>query len=146
MLIDKDLIVMNMYAQNKNDVIKKLCEAAEKTNKVDSAEKFSSSVYKREESFTTGIGNGIAIPHGKSNAVKEPLVAFAKLKSPIEWDSLDGKPVNMVFLLGVPDGKTENIHLKILASLSRKLMDNSFVQKLKCAQTVQDIYLQLSEL
>ena len=140
MLINKNLIAINMEAEDKNEAIKKLIVLIKKENKIDSEEKFFSSVLDRENDISTGVGNGIAIPHGKSETVKEALIAFAKLNKKIDWNSIDCELVDLIFLLGVPDKNTENLHLRILAQLSRKLMDEEFVKLLREADTEQEIY------
>jgi fructose PTS system EIIA component len=146
MLINKNLIAINMEAEDKNEAIKKLIALIEKENKIISEEKFFSCVLDRENEFSTGVGNGIAIPHGKSETVKEAIIAFGKLNKRINWDSIDSELVDLIFLLGVPEKNTENLHLKILAQLSRKLMDEDFVKMLRDANTEQEIYKALSDI
>jgi PTS system fructose-specific IIA component len=135
-----------MEAEDKNEAIKKLIALIEKENKIISEEKFFSCVLDRENEFSTGVGNGIAIPHGKSETVKEAIIAFGKLNKRINWDSIDSELVDLIFLLGVPEKNTESLHLKILAQLSRKLMDEDFVKMLRDANTEQEIYKALSDI
>jgi fructose PTS system EIIA component len=146
MLISKELIILNLETEDKNDVIFKLACLAEVAGKIISMQEYFNDVLARELSFTTGIGNGIAIPHGKSNSVEETIVVFAKLKKAIDWNSLDDKPVDIVFLLGIPNDNTDNLHLKILAQLSRKLMNEDFVNALRYATTEQEVYELLSDI
>lgn len=140
MLINKNLIVINMDAKDKKEAINKLIALIKNENKIDSEEEFLKCVLKRESEFSTGVGNGIAIPHGRSETVKEAIVAFGKLNKKIDWNSIDSELVDLIFLLGVPEKNTENLHLKILAQLSRKLMDENFVSQLRDANTEQEIY------
>ncbi|MDF2881749.1 MAG: putative IIA-like nitrogen-regulatory protein PtsN [Clostridiaceae bacterium] len=140
MLINKNLIVINMDAKDKKEAINKLIALIKSENKIDSEEEFLKCVLKRESEFSTGVGNGIAIPHGRSETVKEAIVAFGKLNKKIDWNSIDSELVDLIFLLGVPEKNTENLHLKILAQLSRKLMDENFVSQLRDANTEQEIY------
>ncbi|MGL4662552.1 MAG: PTS sugar transporter subunit IIA [Culicoidibacterales bacterium] len=86
-------------------------------------------VKKREAISTTGIGEGIAIPHAKSSWVKEPTVVVGKSASGIEWESLDENPAHLIFLIAVPEGEG-NEHLKILQSLAVNLMDDEFKAKI----------------
>ncbi|CAM0496383.1 PTS sugar transporter subunit IIA [Thermoanaerobacter kivui] len=130
----------------KEEAIIKLAELAQKEGKITSVEEYARSVLDREKAYTTGVGNGIAIPHGKSKAVKEAMIVFGKTTDGIEWDSLDGKPVNLIFLLGVPEENVDNVHLKILSQLSRKLMNDSFIEMLKKAVTVEEILNALSDI
>ena len=74
------------------------------------------------------------------------MIVFGKTTDGIEWDSLDGKPVNLIFLLGVPEENVDNVHLKILSQLSRKLMNDSFIEMLKKAVTVEEILNALSDI
>ncbi|ABY94001.1 PTS system IIA component, Fru family [Thermoanaerobacter thermohydrosulfuricus] len=146
MLINKNLVTLNLEAKNKEEAIIKLAELAQKEGKITSVEEYARSVLDREKAYTTGVGNGIAIPHGKSKAVKEAMIVFGKTTDGIEWDSLDGKPVNLIFLLGVPEENVDNVHLKILSQLSRKLMNDSFIEMLKKAVTVEEILNALSDI
>jgi PTS system fructose-specific IIA component len=146
MLISKELIILNLDIKDKNDVIYKLACLAEEAGKIISMEDYFNDVLAREISFTTGIGNGIAIPHGKSNSVEETIVVFAKLKKAIDWNSLDDRPVDIVFLLGIPNDNTDNLHLKILAQLSRKLMNEDFVNSLRSAITQQEVFELLADI
>lgn len=146
MLINKNLIVLNLEAKSKEDSISKLARMAERIGKVTSSGEYIQSVFEREQTCTTGIGNGIAIPHGKSKSVKEAMIAFAKCKDGLEWDSLDGKPVNVIFLLGVPEQNVDNMHLKILSQLSRKLMNEDFVALLKNAESEDEVFAALSDI
>lgn len=146
MLINKNLIILNLDAADKNDAVRKLASFAYLEGKINSQDKFINSVFEREKTCTTGVGNGIAIPHGKSGAVNEALIVFGKLNNPIEWESIDENPVDLIFLLGVPDGGVDNLHLKILAQLSRKLVHEDFVQSLRDSETRDEIFEALSDI
>lgn len=137
--IYKENIVLNLEASTKKEVIKKLSELLLNNGFIDNLEEFIADVNEREEHMTTGIGNELAIPHGKSNAVVESTVVFAKLSKKVEWHSLDGDPVNVVFLLAIATKDKGDNHLKILASISGKLMDDNFVEAIKKATTKEEI-------
>ena len=96
-------------------------------------------VMKREEESTTGIGFGVAIPHGKSAAVAEPSLAFGRSQAGIHYDSMDGKPVHLMFLIAVPETSNDE-HLRILSKLSRKLMHEDVRQKLMTVTDAEEIY------
>ena len=96
-------------------------------------------VMKREEESTTGIGFGVAIPHGKSAAVAEPSLAFGRSQAGIQYDSMDGKPVHLMFLIAVPETSNDE-HLRILSKLSRKLMHEHVRQKLMTVTDAEEIY------
>ncbi|AYF40700.1 PTS sugar transporter subunit IIA [Ethanoligenens harbinense] len=84
----------------------------------------------REEVDSTGFGGGIAIPHAKISGLKNPFVAIIRFKEPVDWDAIDDEPVKVAIALVMPSGDKNNLHLEVLAKLSRKLMDETFVQKL----------------
>jgi PTS system fructose-specific IIA component len=146
MLINRNLIVLDLDAKCKTEVIKKMIDLAYKEDRIISKEDFLKCVLEREEEISTGVGNSIAIPHGKSETVKEALIVFAKLKNGIDWESMDSEKVDLIFLLGVPERNKENLHLKILAQLSRKLMDEDFVKLLRNAATGDEVYYILSSI
>jgi multiphosphoryl transfer protein len=87
-------------------------------------------VWRRESAYSTGLGHGFAIPHCKSDAVSANSIAILKLRNPIEWGSLDGKAVQVVILLAVRESDAGNSHMKALAKLARKLMDEKFREHL----------------
>ncbi|KRK92618.1 hypothetical protein FC08_GL000658 [Latilactobacillus curvatus JCM 1096 = DSM 20019] len=89
------------------------------------------SVLEREVHSTTGVGNGIAIPHGKSACVNRPAIVFAKMAKSVEWQSLDDKPVDIVVMLAIPDSEKGATHLSLLSEIAVKLMDEDLVEKLK---------------
>jgi len=131
MLINEALIELDLKAGTKEDAIKELADIALKEGRINDIKQYTDCVFKRENEYTTGVGNNIAIPHGKSIAVLEPTIIFGKSASGIDWNSLDDEPVNIIFLLAVPKESVGNLHLKILSMLSRKLMNEDFVTVLK---------------
>jgi PTS system fructose-specific IIA component len=137
-LLTEDTIRMELDAQRKEECIEKLAATLGELDILSDQRSFVNAVLERETLGTTGIGFGIAIPHGKSSAVKRPSIAFARLKAPIDWQSLDDQPVTMVFLIAVPE-ESANEHLQILASLSRKLIHEEFRDRLANAANVQDV-------
>ena len=145
MLINKDLMILDLEAADKREAIAKLAEMAWKAGRVTSAAGYEQDVLKREQSFSTGIGNGIAIPHGKSAAVKQATILFGRSKRGIEWEAHDGKPVHMIFMLGVPEDNVDNVHLKILSKLSVNLMEEEFVEELRSAKTAEEILTKLQK-
>lgn len=144
MIISDQLILLDVEATNKNDLIHTLSERAFNEGKIVSINIFEESVLARETVVATGVGNGIAIPHGKSNTVAETMVIFAKLKDKVIWDEKEGEWVDLVFLLGVSESKANTMHLEILAKLSRNLMNESFVQSLRDAKSIAEVYQSLS--
>lgn len=146
MLIDKNLIILDLGAKEKIQVITSLAAIALKADKISSLEGFIEDVLEREKTYSTGIGEGIAIPHAKSKYVKEAVVLFAKLQEEIHWDSIDGKAVEVVFLFGVPSENVNNFHLKLLSQLSRKLMDEDFIKLLKNSNSEDEILEALKDI
>lgn len=124
-------IVIGLEAESKEEAIGKLAEIMENNGTVTDAAAFKKDVLYRESLTTTGIGNNIAIPHGKSEAVVQASLVFAKTKEPLEWNSLDGSKVSIIFLMAVREKDEGKEHLKMLADISGKLMDDSFVDQIK---------------
>jgi PTS system fructose-specific IIC component len=105
-----------------------------KSGKINNEEAYRRQVYAREEESTTGIGEGIAIPHGKCDAVDRPGLAAMVIKDGVDFDSLDGEPVTLMFLIAAPNTE-DNVHLDVLSKLSMMLMDEEFTANLKNART-----------
>ncbi len=124
MIIEETLIDLKMDGTTKEEVIRHLAELAQSQGRIQDIEEYIKAVLHRETEYSTAMGFGIAIPHGKTAAVTEPFLCFAKVGS-IDWKALDGGPVDLVFMIGVPEN-AGNEHLKILASISRKLMKEEF--------------------
>jgi fructose-specific phosphotransferase system IIA component len=129
-IINKQLISLELEGSSKEDVIRGLSHLIDQEGRLENLEEYIQEVLHREGLSTTGVGFGIAIPHGKCKAVKHPAIALGRLKNAIDWASLDGSAVHTIFLLAVPEDAASNIHLKILASLSRKLMNEEFREQL----------------
>jgi fructose-specific phosphotransferase system IIA component len=138
-VLDKELIILNLEASTKEEAIDKLAEVLYKNDKLISKEVYIRDVLEREKHCTTGIGSGIAIPHGKSEAVKETSIAVGKLPYAIEWQSLDDKPVKMVFLLSVKKEDAEETHLRTLSRIATVLIEDETVNKLLQAETSEEI-------
>ena len=130
-VLKEDQIIMNLEKNNQVDVIQSMTNLLVKKNIVTDEKVFFDSVMGREQHSTTGIGNGIAIPHGKSDCVKEPAIIYAKLAQSVEWQSLDDKPVEVVIMLAIPEAHQGDTHLKLLSEIAIKLMDDELVQELK---------------
>jgi fructose-specific phosphotransferase system IIA component len=125
-IINVNVIDLHLEGSNKDAVMEYMADLINQDGRLTDKEEYIKSVKEREATFTTGIGFGVAIPHGKSDAVKVPTVAFGKCREGMDWQSVDDKPVYMVFLIAVPKQADSNQHLKILAALSRKLMHDGF--------------------
>ena len=129
-IINKNLIKLNIKSDSKEEIIKVLANLINGEDRLNNYETYLDEVLRRESLTTTGIGFGVAIPHGKCSAVKIPTVAVGRISEGADWNSLDDKPVHVVFLLAVPEEAASDQHLKILAALSRKLMNEQFIHEL----------------
>lgn len=125
-----DLIETNLKGETRDQVIDELISKFEQNGVLHSKEEFKQAILKREEESSTGLGMNIAIPHGKSNAVKRPAVAFGMKRDGVDWKSLDGTDAKLIFMIAVPEDAAGDAHLKILQMLSRKLMDDEFREQL----------------
>ena len=137
-LLSKDSIELNVSASNKDDIINKMTELMLKTGKITDASAYKELVLKREEEGSTGVGEGIAIPHGKGDCVKEPGLVAMVVPNGVEYDALDGKPVNLLFMIAAPN-TSDNVHLDVLSRLSTMLMDTEFKNKLISAKSKDEI-------
>ncbi|MGY3766125.1 PTS sugar transporter subunit IIA [Vagococcus vulneris] len=138
--VNKENIILDLEASTKDEVIKKIAIQLNKNGYLSNLNTFIDDVHDREDHMTTGIGDGLAIPHGKSDAVLESTVAVARLKKPVDWDSLDDKPVEFIFLLAIKNKDQGDEHLRILADLSGKLMDDNFVERIKQSKTEEELF------
>ena len=129
-LINAELIDLNLTTTTKKETIKYLADLIADSGRITSIDDYYKSLLAREEKSSTGIGNQIAIPHGKSSSVKEPAVAFARLEEGVEWEAIDDEQVRLVFLLAIPAESKTDGHLKILATLSRNLLNDNFREQL----------------
>lgn len=134
--LNKNLIAYDLNATTRKDAISQLTDLYVKSGIVTDKQKYLDAVEVREAEGTTGIGDGIAIPHGKTAAVTSSQVAIAKLKQPLEWAALDDEPVKFVFLLAIPDGG-DNEHLSILSEIASQLMDDDVRDVLNHADSVE---------
>jgi PTS system fructose-specific IIC component len=124
-LLHKQGINLNFNPSTKEQCINELVDLMDKTGNLNDKDKYKKAILDREALSTTGIGEGIAIPHGKTNAVKNASLAAAVCKNGVDYDSLDGAPANLFFMIAVPDN-SDNLHLEVLARLSTILMDEKF--------------------
>ncbi|WP_242270679.1 fructose-specific PTS transporter subunit EIIC [Bacillus cereus group sp. BfR-BA-01310] len=128
-LLKRDTVIMNMTASNKEAVIDELVEKLNGANRLNSKAEFKEAILKRESQSTTGIGEGIAIPHAKTKTVKQPAICFGRSVSGINYESLDGQPAYLFFMIAASEG-ANNTHLETLSRLSTLLMDEGFRKQL----------------
>lgn len=144
-LMDEDLIIMDVEASEKQQAFNEFINLSALDYRLSDKETVLQAVLKRESEGSTGMGEGIAIPHAKSDSIIAPTVVFGRSESGIQWDSLDGQPVNVAFLILVPERHKGDMHLKILQILARKLMDPEFKASLLNAKTRDEVYNILKE-
>lgn len=137
-MIDERLVSFGLEVASKDDAINKVIEILYQANKINDRKKFHEGILQREEEFSTGIGHGIAIPHCMSEVVSEATFTLVKLSNDIEWESLDGVPVNYIIMLAVPKN-SGNMHLKMLSKLAANLMDEDFRKGLLNASSIEEI-------
>ena len=133
-LLDKRSISLLASPKSKNEALDQAVELMVKSGRINDKEAYRRKVYAREEESTTGIGEGIAIPHGKCAAVDRPGLAAMVIKEGVDFDALDGEPVNLIFLIAAPDTE-DNVHLDVLSKLSVLMMDEDFADSLRNAKS-----------
>lgn len=136
-LLDARSIELNAAPKTKSEALDQAVALMTKSGKIENEEAYKAQVYAREEESTTGIGEGIAIPHGKCDAVNKPGLAAMVVKNGVDFDSLDGQPVTLLFLIAAPNTE-DNIHLDVLSKLSVLLMDEQFTADLRNAGSVDE--------
>lgn len=136
--LERDNCIMDLKAQDMEGAIREIAKILSSSGKIAKEEKFINDVLERESLGSTGIGNNVAIPHARTTAVRELVVSFGKSKTGIEFKALDGVPVNLIFLMGA-DPKELNVYLRLLAELSKLLMNSSFRQELLAASKPEDV-------
>ena len=136
-LLAVESIDLNGKVTGKNEALDAMVALMAKSGKINDVEKYRKGVYAREEEGTTGIGEGIAIPHCKSDAVSKPGLAAMVIKDGVDFDALDGEKVSLIFLIAAPNTE-DNVHLDVLSKLSVLLMDENFTSGLRNAKTVEE--------
>jgi PTS system nitrogen regulatory IIA component len=142
-IIDKQSVLSSLKAQNKKQLLVELSQAMANRVAIDHRLIFET-LLKREKLGSTGIGQGIAIPHGKVATLNRVYGLFARLSTPVDFDSVDGQPVDLVFVLLAPEHAGAD-HLKALAKISRLLRDSSVVAKLRGTSDAEGLYAILTE-
>jgi phosphoenolpyruvate-protein phosphotransferase len=138
-LVSEELINLDSESASKDEAIRELTDLLELTGRIENSDDLEAAIWSREDVYSTGIGFGVAIPHCQSPRNMNNSIAFLRLKNPIDWQSLDGQPVDMVFLLSIRASDRDIEHMKILARLSRQLMDEEFRAGLRNAKKPCDL-------
>ena len=143
-ILEESSIVVDLQARDKTEALEILVDAMTRNNQTVDKQKILTFLLEREKLGSTGIGDGIAIPHGKSKELTQIISGFGLSKQGIAFDSLDGKPAHLFFLLVAPENSV-GIHLKLLARISRMLKNADFRKKLLETNSQQEIYQIISE-
>lgn len=133
-LLDVRSISLDAAPADKSQTLDAAVALMTRSGKINDEAAYRKQVYAREEESTTGIGEGIAIPHGKCDAVDKPGLAAMVIPGGVDFDSLDGEPVTLLFLIAAPNTE-DNVHLDVLSKLSMMLMDEEFTASLRAAKT-----------
>jgi fructose-specific phosphotransferase system IIA component len=133
-LLDEKFILTDFKSERKDDIINQLIDLHNENEVVTDLEKVRTAIHEREKEMSTGIGNGFAIPHGKTDAVKDVIASFGKTTNDIDYDALDGNPVNLVFLLVGRVDLVSN-YIKLLSRISRMMNKEDFREKLLKAES-----------
>jgi len=136
----KECVILHSNAQNKDAILNELLEALGHTKTVLNKDEVKKAVLERETIMSTGIGNEFALPHGKTNAVTDTIGALATLEHPIDFDSLDNRPVNVVFML-IGRENAVGVHLRLLSRISRMMNDDTFRKHIMDAATPSEVIL-----
>lgn len=137
-ILSKEFIIAELNSIDKESAINELIDLFKNDSRVDDIEKVRQAVLDREKIMSTGVGKGFAIPHGKTDSVKEIIAAFGRKKDGIEYDALDGNPVNLIFLLVGRDTMI-SAHIKLLSRVSRMMNKDDFRLRLLNAETSEEI-------
>lgn len=135
-LLDTRSILLSSGAKNKKEALDQAIALMARSGRISDLDAYSKAVYAREEEGTTGVGAGIAIPHGKCDAVKSPGLAAMVIPRGVDFEAMDGEAVMLLFLIAAPNTK-DNIHLDVLSKLSVMLMDENFVKELRSAKNAE---------
>lgn len=138
-VITKDLISLDLQADSKEAAIEELTDLLVAHGDVIDKQKFIDDVIERETEGMTGLGEGVAIPHGKSLAVKNTTIAIGISQKNIEWESLDDKPVNVIILFAVRDTDANTLHIKLLQKVAILLADEDFIENLHIVKTKDEL-------
>lgn len=138
-LLEMSTILVNREFSGKEELLNQMVDTFKNLVSESQLEEIRTAVFEREKIMSTGVGKNLAIPHGKVTSVDEHLASFALLKKPIDFESIDGNPVNMAFLLIGPE-KKNSAHIKLLSRISRLMNNSLFRDSLSACKTEKEIY------
>lgn len=138
-LLSKDLMIMNLKSTTKKDVIDEMIQKLYENNVINDVLKFRSEIMKRELESSTGLGEGVAMPHAKTSAVNKPAIVFARSTTGVDYEALDGEDTYIFFMIAATEGQNQ-MHIETLAKLSKLLLKEGFIDRLKASETPEDVY------
>jgi fructose PTS system EIIA component len=144
-ILNENLIQLNMKARTKEEAIQELTECLYKEGNVSDPVAFTKDVYIRESEGKTGLGNHIAIPHGKSDAVQVTSIAFGRTENELVWETPDDEPVQVVILFAVRNADKTTLHLKLLSQVAMALADDDTLAKLLVTKDKREVIQLLSQ-
>jgi fructose PTS system EIIA component len=139
-LIQKEFIYLNNELTSRSEIIRKMSEDVLKNGLITDVDTYVKAVLKREEEIPTTVGFDVSIPHGKSEAVTSPFVTFMRTRKPVVWEEGSNDRAQLIFMIGVPINQQDKLHLKILAQISKNLMDENFRSSLLEAKSIDEAY------
>jgi fructose-specific phosphotransferase system IIA component len=137
-ILDRNAVVLDLDASDKDEALGRLIDVLASTGKVRDIAQLRRVIFDREKLMSTGIGHGVALPHGKTNMVDASLAALATLRTPIDFDSLDDKPVTIIIMLVGTEGNV-GLHLRLLSRISRMVGNDTFRLSLQAAKSADDV-------
>ena len=137
-ILKKESVMLGVEVKDKNALLSKMIELANKSGRVSDADEALKEIHKREQIMSTGVGKGIALPHAKTNSVEDSVGALTILKEPVDFNSLDSKPVQIAFMLLGRENNVGN-HLRLLSKISRLMNNDPFRTKLISAETAEEV-------
>ncbi|MXQ47813.1 PTS transporter subunit EIIA [Streptococcus pneumoniae] len=145
MEFDKKNILLNIRVKDKLDLFTTIADYALKQNIIDDKDLLINAFLEREKEVSTGLQESFAIPHAKSNFIKEPTVFFLKLVEAIEWETFDGQPVSNVFALLVPSKYEGTLHLEMISRIATSLLEGEFINSVKNSSNIDEIEKQIAK-
>lgn len=143
-LLSPKTVLPNLQANDKNEVLDEMISSLENEVSDGEIEKIREAVFEREKIMSTGVGKGLAIPHGKASGIEQTYAAFAILDEPVDYQAIDNEPVNMVFLLVGPQA-SNSMHIKMLSRISRLMNNSAFRERLRKCSSAEEIIEQFKE-
>ncbi|MBU3742163.1 MAG: PTS sugar transporter subunit IIA [Candidatus Kapabacteria bacterium] len=137
-ILDRNAVLLDLDVAGKDEALQRLIDVLAATGKVRDVEQLKRVIFEREKLMSTGIGHGVALPHGKTNVVDTSIAAMATLRNPIDFDALDDNPVNIIIMLIGTEGNV-GLHLRLLSRISRMIGNEAFRHSLANAKSVDDV-------